>query len=114
MTTQHTPTPWRVPQDMAYTIASAKDQTITSMRSGLDMSRQEAIANAAFIVTAVNAYERNQATIKALVEALDELLSSAEGLLSAGFYGDDSHETFRVSAPKAREALALAKGQAKP
>lgn len=67
----HTPGPWSMPSTLTYTIVGAIGQVVTSMRTGRDISAQEAISNARFIVQACNAHED-------LLAALDGLLATED------------------------------------
>ena len=67
MTQKHTPIPWDIAARMTYTIADAQGRVITSMRTGRDVSPEEAISNARFILQAVNAHEDLLAALQVLV-----------------------------------------------
>ena len=88
----HAPTPWNMPARMTYTIADAQGRVITSMRTGRDVSPEEAISNAHFIIAAVNAHEE-------LLAALEELLEWEISMAGLG------HPRLH----KARAAIAKAK-----
>lgn len=56
--TEHSPTPWKIEGFGSKSILDANDRYVSN------------IDNVDFIVTAVNAYDANQALIRQLVEAL--------------------------------------------
>ena len=77
---EHTPTPWRViveadrldePCIVAPDHSDDFSRFVATCHGGLCDNEQEQHANAAFIVEAVNSYDRNRAAIDALVGALE-------------------------------------------
>ena len=73
--TKHTPLPWETDGE---TITSVYPVGIYVHAPVAHMRAPSHVANAAFIVRAVNAYEDNQATIAALVEALETAVDWAK------------------------------------
>ena len=71
---QHTPTPWKLEAEEDAEIGISTDNN--DFRALGDQWQNLAVAydaaNAAFIVTACNAYDQDKATIKALAEAVTE------------------------------------------
>ena len=112
---QHTPTPWaRAPSTHRgrFTFGENDIQARNPDGYGVfhvvhwsgfdsaDGTKTQKKANAAFIVTAVNAYERNQDTIRMLVEALEILLELDE---------HSSDEWVAQANKRAKEAIKHAK-----
>ena len=71
---EHTPTPWAVCNDYLCIFQEEKEEEICTFNY-INSDKQDK-ANAEFIVKAVNAYDQNQATIKALVEVCKNAFNS--------------------------------------
>lgn len=87
MSAEHTPTPWEAQDfcdgDEGYAIIGSNLGGLVAytMMQPLDIDNQDtsrAEANAAFIVTAANAYATNQAEIERLRTALADVRNAAE------------------------------------
>lgn len=101
----HTPTPWGVSSStMLVAINDERDMPIIGNLLDLmgvsSIGIEEARANAAFIVTACNAYAAQQARIKELEEALKRLLRHPIGVSTSSF---DIAQA-RAALPKSTEA----------
>jgi len=71
----HTPTPWKVfraKNGVYIGVGDAEGQGIMDAGFGLWESGAIRDANAEFVVTAVNAYDKHRALIETLVKALEE------------------------------------------
>ena len=119
----HVPTPWifrqALPpfeQDCGITAAGLQNvlaETFCRAHNQSDYQPALAEANAAFIVTACNAYEADQRKIAALVDALTECADVLGKLMqSARIEGRTEAENYaRHGNEVARDALVLAKGE---
>lgn len=101
MSTQHTPTPWRTTNDHANKICDQVGKKIavcpTHAGGGQWRDREEADANAAFIVRACNAHEE-------LVAAADEALNTLIGCcIPAG--GCDDRKAILDTQKRLRDVL---------
>jgi hypothetical protein len=86
---KHTPTPWYVdPKDEQAILATAPSEwsptpehprwIVAQLCLYTSQVRSVAIANAEFIVTACNAYDASQQTIKELTAALEKISDTAQ------------------------------------
>lgn len=122
---EHTPTPWldtrsgptmrdRYSQPFAI-LQDGKPNLVAGCFGDVAGGEEVAEANAAFIVEAVNSYDRSRATIDALVGALhlvDALWTNNAGL---GFEAEMSLPSpVGIVWQRVRAALQLARGGAKP
>lgn len=115
----HSPTPWVIDPRYPSEVQTPEDETVCSVwhshaegqnitvRGVLCCSIEESAANAALIVRAVNAFEANEALIKELVEALEEMKQWISGW-DPNFIQDDEWPEFED-----RMDAALAKAEAR-
>ncbi len=80
--TQSTPRPWHIGLNPGPFVYGPKGEQVADMFEGL-LDKQERIANASLIVTAVNEYDALNAVAEALRET-DELLRRASNALPLG------------------------------
>lgn len=105
MNSKHTPTPWFASEDGdgenygASTLVDARNGYIASVGAPFAEVAEENLANAAFIVRAVNAHDD-------LVAALHEYMSQFGQALEA--YGIAFTDSQKIADAKARAALARA------
>lgn len=102
--TKHTPTPWYLADDDDCRICCPEEDVCTAdtHRDEYSPDEDEAIANAAFIVRAVNSHD-------ALVEALQSLLDETLNCVDDGTLPRDAVDN-NAGVKKARTALAKARG----
>ena len=105
---QHTPTPWRF--EPMSDLISPGYRILGSEWRIPDVAAGAIYENAAFIVTAVNAYERNQAIIEAFIVAVPLLIKGCESLITGEInnLGVTKWKTVNDGLIGCRDAIALA------
>lgn len=104
----HTPTPWRVTRDERGEIIRAVDDTGRPIAS-MWLNGDDAEANAAFIVEAVNSHAALKARIEALEAALEPFAEIAKELepMLADNYKNTMHWAVPTVGDLRRAALAM-------
>lgn len=91
--TKHTPTPWKLYAEESVTEVQCNEKPAIASWMGFDdcnRSIEGHRANAAFIVTACNAYDANQATIAQQAETIKAMASTIRKVMDQTVYSDEN------------------------
>lgn len=111
---EHTPTPWSFSDGFILAGGEALPVVGVQVPMVVGPKRLQAVENSKFIVEAVNIYDRNRATIEALVGALEKIACFDDKAASEILNTTGSYAAFDEpgSVEIARSALLLARGSA--